>query len=201
MMTAMALSGSLKVLIIATKETEIVQDFFSAMIKYLQRVNGTSFLATCVSTSGVPSKWSTTVYMKLYCTVQLEKGSKNYFFSLYVFWRTKSPFFTIFSSVAPHRGQPVAKYHPRRQPTRRWAISCGLGRRRIWTRDCRTTVWRTTIEPPRIPLNYITTTFCTVLRKVLNCVSTLPVRSSGGNMTSPQFSMASCLPATATRSS
>ncbi len=67
------------------------------------------------------------------------------------FWRTSGPFFTIFSSVAPHRDQPVAKCHPRWQPTRRWAISCGLGRRRIRTRDCRTTVWRTTIEPPRLP--------------------------------------------------
>jgi hypothetical protein len=71
-----------------------------------------------------------------------------FFFSLYVFWRTSGPFFTIFSSLAPHRGQPAAKCHPRWQPARRWAISCGLGRHRIRTRDCRTTVWRTTIEPP-----------------------------------------------------
>ncbi len=41
----------------------------------------------------------------------------------------------------------MAKCHPRWQPTRRWATSCGLGRRRIRTQDCRTTVWRTTIEP------------------------------------------------------
>ncbi len=73
-----------------------------------------------------------------------------FFFSLYVFWRTSGPFFTIFSSVAPHRGQPAAKCHPRWQPTRRWTISCGLGRHRIRTRDYRTTVWRTTIEPPRL---------------------------------------------------
>jgi hypothetical protein len=67
------------------------------------------------------------------------------FFSLYVFWQTSGPFFTIFSSVATHRGQPAAKCHPCR-----WAISCGLGRRRIQTRYCRTTVWGTTIEPPRL---------------------------------------------------
>ncbi len=66
---------------------------------------------------------------------------------LYVFWRTSGPFFTIFSSVAPHRSQAAAKCNPRWQPIRRWAISCGLGRRRIRTQDCRTTVWRTTIEP------------------------------------------------------
>ncbi len=59
--------------------------------------------------------------------------------------------FVIFSSVAPHRGQPAAKCHPRWQPTRRLAFSCGLGRRRIRTRDCRTTVWRAAIEPPRLP--------------------------------------------------
>ncbi len=58
--------------------------------------------------------------------------------------------FIMFFSVAPHRGQPAAKCHPRWQPTRRLAVSCGLGRRRIRTRDCRTTVWHTTIEPPRL---------------------------------------------------
>ncbi len=72
----------------------------------------------------------------------------NTFFSLYVFWRTHSSFF---SSVAPHRGQPAAKCHPRWQPTRRLAVSCGLGRHQIWTRVCRTTVWCATIEPPRLP--------------------------------------------------
>ncbi len=40
--------------------------------------------------------------------------------------------------------------HPRWQPTRRLADSCGLGSRRIRTRDCRTTVWRATIELPRL---------------------------------------------------
>jgi hypothetical protein len=76
------------------------------------------------------------------------------FFFFICFWCTSGPFFTSVSSVAPHRGQPAAKYHPRWQPTRRWAISCGLGRRRIRTRDCRTTVWRTTIEPLRLPLSH-----------------------------------------------
>ncbi len=59
--------------------------------------------------------------------------------------------FVIFSSVATHRGQPVAKCHPRWQPTRRSPVSCGLGRRWIRTRDCRTTVWQATNEPPRLP--------------------------------------------------
>ncbi len=59
--------------------------------------------------------------------------------------------FVIFSSVAPHRGQPAAKCNPWWQPTRRLAVSCGLGRRRIRTRDCRTTVWHATIEPPCLP--------------------------------------------------
>jgi hypothetical protein len=33
----------------------------------------------------------------------------------------------IFSSVAPHRGEHAAKCHLRWQPTRRLAVSCGLG--------------------------------------------------------------------------
>ncbi len=60
--------------------------------------------------------------------------------------------FIIFSAAAPIRGQPAAKCHPRWQPTRRLAVSCGLGRRQIQTRDCRTTVWRATIEPPCLPI-------------------------------------------------
>ncbi len=59
--------------------------------------------------------------------------------------------FLIFTSVAPHRGQPAVKCHPRWQPTRRLAVSCGLGRHRIRTRDCRTTVWHATIKLPRLP--------------------------------------------------
>ncbi len=54
----------------------------------------------------------------------------------------------VFSSVAPHRGQPAAKCHTRWQLTRRLAVSCGLWRRQIQTRNCRTTVWDATIEPP-----------------------------------------------------
>jgi hypothetical protein len=52
---------------------------------------------------------------------------------LYVFGEPEVHF-VIFSSVAPHRGQPAAKWHLRWQPTRRLAVSCGLGRRRIQTR-------------------------------------------------------------------
>ncbi len=59
--------------------------------------------------------------------------------------------FVIFTSVAPHRGQPAAKCHLRWQPIRRLAVSCGLGRHRIRTLDCRTTVWRATIELPCLP--------------------------------------------------
>jgi hypothetical protein len=75
----------------------------------------------------------------------------GFFFSLYVFGEPVVHFFLIFSSVAPHRGQPAAKCHPRWQPTRRLAVSCRLGRHQIRTRDCRTTVWCTTIEPPCLP--------------------------------------------------
>ncbi len=53
------------------------------------------------------------------------------FFFFVCFWWTSGSFFVIFSSVAPHRGQPAAMCHPRWQPTRRLADSCGLGRRRI----------------------------------------------------------------------
>jgi hypothetical protein len=87
-----------------------------------------------------------------------------FFFSLYVFG-----FFVIFSSVALHRGQPAAKCHPRWQPSRRLAVCCGLGRRWIRTRDCRTTIWRDTIgppclhiEPPRLS-SWATTPFITVV--------------------------------------
>ncbi len=45
-----------------------------------------------------------------------------FIFSLYIIG-----IFVIFSSVAPHRGHPTAKCHPRWQPTKRLAISCGLG--------------------------------------------------------------------------
>ncbi len=68
-----------------------------------------------------------------------------------MFFANKRFIFITFSSFAPHRGQPAAKCHPRWQPTRRLAVSCGLGRRRIRTRDC-----RTTIEPPTPP-NWATT--------------------------------------------
>ncbi len=66
-------------------------------------------------------------------------------------WRTSGSFLIIFSSVAPHRGQPAVKCHPRWQSTRRLAVSCGLGRRQILTRDCRTTVRHATTEPPCLP--------------------------------------------------
>ncbi len=73
------------------------------------------------------------------------------FFPLY-FFGEPGFIFIIFTSVAPHRGQPAAKCHPMWQPSRRLAVSCGLGRHRIRTRDCRTTVWRATIELPHLPL-------------------------------------------------
>ncbi len=80
-----------------------------------------------------------------------------FFFFFVCFWWTSGSFFIMFSSVAPHRGQPAAMCHPRWKPTRKLADSCGLGRRRIRTQDCRTSVWRATIELPRIfllPLNF-----------------------------------------------
>jgi hypothetical protein len=86
------------------------------------------------------------------CAAQQFNGRGGFaFFSFFKFFLANQRFiFVIFSSVAPHRGQPAAKCHPRWQPTRRLAVSCGLGRRRIRTRDCRTTVWHATIEPPRL---------------------------------------------------
>ncbi len=48
----------------------------------------------------------------------------------------------------PSQRSAPTKCHPRWQPTRRLAVSCGLGRRRILTRDCRTTVRLATTEPP-----------------------------------------------------
>ncbi len=71
---------------------------------------------------------------------------KHFFFFICFGWTSLS-FLIIFSSVAPHR----AKCYPRWQPTRRLAVSCGLGRHRIRTRDCRTTVRRATTEPPCLP--------------------------------------------------
>jgi hypothetical protein len=76
---------------------------------------------------------------------------RNYFFFV-CFWRTRSSFLVIFSSVASDRGQPAVKCHPRWPPTRRFAVSCGLKRRRIRTQGCRTTVWHATIDPPHLPI-------------------------------------------------
>ncbi len=74
-------------------------------------------------------------------------------FFLYMFLANQRLISHNFLLCAPHRGQPGAKCHPRRQPTRRLAISCGLGRCRIRTQDCRTTVKPATTEPPCLPLN------------------------------------------------
>ncbi len=79
-----------------------------------------------------------------------------YIFFFVCFLVNQCSFFVIFSSVAPHRGQPAAMCHPRWQPIRRLADSCGMGRRRIRTRDCRTTVWLSTIELPHLQ-NWTTT--------------------------------------------
>ncbi len=75
-----------------------------------------------------------------------------YFFGFFL-WANGS-FLIIFSSVAPHKGQPAAKCHPRWQPTRRLAVSCGLGRHQIRTQDCRTTVRPGTIESPCLPKSH-----------------------------------------------
>jgi hypothetical protein len=74
------------------------------------------------------------------------------FFSLYVSGEP-ADHFSQFSPLLPFTevSQPTGKCHPRWQPTRRLAVSCGLGRHQIWARDCRTTVWHATIELPRLP--------------------------------------------------
>ncbi len=84
--------------------------------------------------------------------ISLNRFVQISFFFLCMFLANQRFIFLIFTSVAPHRGQPAAKCHPRWQPTRRLAVSCGLGRHRIRTRDCRTTVWHATIELPRLPI-------------------------------------------------
>jgi hypothetical protein len=51
-----------------------------------------------------------------------------FFFIPYVFGEPAVHFFIIFSSVAPHRGQPAAKCHPRWQPTKEdWQSAVGWG--------------------------------------------------------------------------
>ncbi len=82
----------------------------------------------------------------------MEEDEEELFFYLYMFLANQRFIIIIFSSFAPHRGRPTAKCHPWWQPTRRIAVSCGLGRRQIRTRDCRTTVWHATIEPPCLPI-------------------------------------------------
>jgi hypothetical protein len=43
-------------------------------------------------------------------------------------WQTSSSFLIIFSSVAPHRGQPAAKCHPRwHNPLEDWQSAVGWG--------------------------------------------------------------------------
>ncbi len=82
------------------------------------------------------SKECTTPYLS--CEIAKSGQGQHiskYFFFFICFWRTSCSFFITFSSVAPHRGQPAAKCHPRWQPTSRLAVSCGLGRHRIRTRD------------------------------------------------------------------
>ncbi len=92
-----------------------------------------------------------TILYTLYVHWQVLTDLVTGFFFCLCFWRTSGSLFIIFSSVAPHKGQPAAKCHPRWQPTGRWAVSCGLGRRWIQTQDCRTTVRRATTEPPCLP--------------------------------------------------
>jgi hypothetical protein len=98
----------------------------------------------------------------------------TFFFFFICFWRTRGSFCVIFSTFVPHRGQPAAKCHPRWQPTRRLAVSCGLGRRRARTQDCRTTAWHATIEPPRL-LNWDTTTPNSLYSSILGFNLMFPV--------------------------
>ncbi len=101
-----------------------------------------------------------------------EKGSKFsvlylYFFLFFTcFWRPRGSF-SLFSPLLPLTEFSPTKCHPRGQPTKRLVVRCGLRRRQIRTRDCRTTSlacnhWATTplyqgattppfIEPPRLP--------------------------------------------------
>jgi hypothetical protein len=90
-----------------------------------------------------------------------------------MFFANQRLILVLFSSVAPHRGQLAAKCHPRWQLTRRLAVSQGLGRHQIQTRDCRTTVWCATIEPPRLPLKFSVESFLTLQSQLVNLKKTL----------------------------
>jgi hypothetical protein len=72
-------------------------------------------------------------------------------FFLYMFLTNQWFIFRNFLLCASHRGEPAAKCYSRWQPTRRLAFTYGLGRRQIRTREWSITVWRATVEPPRLP--------------------------------------------------
>ncbi len=60
---------------------------------------------------------------------------RNIFFFLDMFLAPQRFIFHNFLLCCPSQRSARAKCRPRWQPTRRWAISCGLGRRWIRTRD------------------------------------------------------------------
>jgi hypothetical protein len=73
---------------------------------------------------------------------------------LYVFGEPVVHFRNFFPLLPLTEVSPQPSSIPRWQPPRRLTVSCGLGRRRIRTRDCRTTAWCATIELPCLPLSY-----------------------------------------------
>jgi hypothetical protein len=118
--------------------------FFHAYCFYTS-FSSTSYRSCSISTCSTPftphASYFESSLIVLWCSIHSLCIIISYlFFFLICFWRTSGSFIIIFSSVAPHRGQPAAKCHSRWQPSKRLAVRCGLGRRRIWTRDCRTTV-------------------------------------------------------------
>ncbi len=112
-----------------------------------------------------------------------ETHSHAIFFS-FMFLAYQRLFLIIFSSVTPHRGQSAVQCHPRWQHTRRLTVSCGLGRRRIQTRDCRTTVRCATTKPPCLPK--ATMPLMKICRQVIeNCL--LKLASYKGRFETPVF--------------
>jgi hypothetical protein len=75
-----------------------------------------------------------------------------FFFSLHVFGEPAVHFRNFFLCCPSQRSARSQVPSLGGNPPRRLAVSCGLGRHRIRTRDFRTTAWCATIELPRLPI-------------------------------------------------
>jgi hypothetical protein len=73
------------------------------------------------------------------------------FFSFICFLENQRSIFHNFFLCCPSQRSARGRVPSQVATHQEMEISCGLGKRRIRTQDCRTTVWRTTIEPPHLP--------------------------------------------------